>query len=303
MTTRQPVGPRQHQSAGSQLRGVLQSGRLVIAPGACDPFTALIIESMGFQAVYLGGNAMGTHLGVGQPLVTMTEAADCTFRVTRTLGCPLIVDADAGFGDPAHTFRTVREFERVGAAAIHIDDQPAPKRAHYHLGRGRVTPASEMVDKLRVALSARSDPGFMIIGKTDALRLHSVGETLRRCEHLVATGIDMLLVVDLSPEQAPLFTREFPHMPLVWIGGHRGPVPSVAEIEDGGFQLAVYPFTTLAAVVDGVRAVWTTLLEQGHPGHDEDTLADMRRYVLDLAGMRTYWDIEKETTESVHDRS
>ncbi|HUY51272.1 MAG TPA: isocitrate lyase/PEP mutase family protein [Streptosporangiaceae bacterium] len=292
-------GPR--ISPGAQLRQLLDSGRLVAAPGAFDPFTAMIIESLGFPAVYLGGNAMGIHLGTGQPFVTLTEAVDCTLRAERAVRCPLIVDADAGFGDPAHTHRTVREFERARAAAIHIDDQPAPKRAHYHLGKGRVTPVGEMVGKLRVAMAARTDPDFVIIGKTDALRVHSVPETLTRCAALVETGIDMLMVVDLSPADAPVFQREFPGTPLVWIGGHRGPVPSLSEIEAGGFRLAVYPFTTLAAVAQSVRAIWTTVLEQGQPGHSEELLSQMRQHVLELVGMQTYWEIERETTERVSD--
>ena len=221
----------------------------------------------------------------------------CPRRVERAIHCPLIADADAGFGDPAHTYRTVREFERARAAAIHIDDQPAPKRAHYHLGRGRVTPVGEMTAKLRAAIGARTDPGFVLIGKTDALRVHTLTETISRCAALVETGIDMLLVVDLPPADAPVFRREFPGIPLVWIGGHRGPVPSLAQIEDGGFALAVYPFTTLATVAESVRAVWTSVREHGVPGHTEDLLAPMRQHVLDLVGMQTYWRIEKETTE------
>jgi 2-methylisocitrate lyase-like PEP mutase family enzyme len=299
------TGPRgaDHGSAGARLRSLLQRDRLVVAPGACDAFTALILEDMGFPAIYLGGNAMGIHLGVGQPLVTMTEAVDCTLRASRAVTCPLVVDANAGFGDPAHTHRTVREFERAGAAAIHIDDQPAPKRAHYHLGRGRVTPVDEMVEKLQIAIHARTDPDFVLIGKTDALRLESLTDTLKRCEPLVATGIDMLLVVDLSPEDAPTVRSEFPDTPLVWIGGHRGPVPTTRQLEDGGFSLAVYPFTTLAAVVQGMQTAWLHLLEEGWPGQSEELLSQMRAHVLDLVGMPTYWRIEQETTERVDDQA
>ena len=302
MTAPAPTGDGPHRrSAGARLRRLLADGRLVVAPGAFDPFTAMIIEDVGYPAVYLGGNAMGVHLGIGQPFVTMTEAVDCTVRVARAVRSPLVVDADAGFGDPAHTYRTVKEFERAGAAAIHIDDQPAPKRAHYHRGKGRVTSTEEMVAKLGAALQARTDPDFLIVGKTDALRIHTLDETLERSRALVETGIDMLLVVDLSPRDAPRFRRELPTTPLVWIGGHRGPVPTISEIEAGGFQLAVYPFTTLAAVAQSLRDTWTTVREQGAPPHTEDLLSDMRRHVLELVGMPTYWTIEEETTERATD--
>lgn len=283
--------------AGAQLRSLLASRALVVAPGAFDPFTARIIESLGFPAVYLGGNAMGIHLGTGQPFITLTETVGCTLGARRLVECPLIVDANAGFGDPAHTFRTVRELERAGAAAIHIDDQPAPKRAHYHLGKGRIVPFEEMGDKVRAAVSARCDPGFVLIARTDALRTRSVGETISRCQLLVEAGADMLLVVDLSLQDAAVFRRELPSTPLVWIGGQRAPIPTIAEIEAAGFNLAVYPFTTVATITDAVTRTWKTVIEEGRPDHSAELLTDLRHRVMELIGMPAYWEIERQTTE------
>ncbi|WP_411152487.1 oxaloacetate decarboxylase [Streptomyces sp. A30] len=280
-----------------RFRQLLGSGRLIVAPGAFDPFTARITESLGFPAVYLGGNAMGIHLGTGQPFITLTETVDCAVRTRRLVESPLIVDAGAGFGDPAHTYRTVRELEAAGAAAIHIDDQPSPKRAHYHLGKGRVVPLPEIVDKLRVAVSARRNPDFVLIARTDAYRTQSRTETLARAQALAETGIDMLMVLNLPLEDAPLFRRELPSTPLVWIGGHRAPMPTVSEIEGAGFQLAVYPFTTVTAVADSVTRTWSTVLTKGRPDHTEDLLAHTRQQAMDLIGMDEYYKIEKQTTE------
>lgn len=284
-------------SPGAQIRGLLDSSSLVVAPGAFDPFTARIIESLGFPAVYLGGNAMGLHLGCGQPFLTLTETVDCTLRTARVVGSPLIVDADAGFGDAAHTYRTVKDLERAGAAAIHIDDQPAPKRAHYHLGKGRVGPVEEIEEKLRAAVSARQDPAFVLIGRTDARRTQSLADSIERCWAVVDAGADMLLVVDLPLEEAPEFREELPETPLIWIGGQRAPVPTISEIEAAGFAMAVYPFTTVAAITEAVTQTWQVVRDEGRPNHSPELLTDLRARVLELIGLPVYWEIERQTTE------
>ena len=102
------------QGAGARLRRLIQPGRTLAAPGAADPFTARIIERAGAQAIYLGGNALGLSLAQGQPFVTLTETAEAAARIARVTEAPLIVDAGAGFGDPAHVHRTVREIEAAG---------------------------------------------------------------------------------------------------------------------------------------------------------------------------------------------
>lgn len=281
-----------------RLRQALASGRLLVAPGAFDPFTARIIESLGFQAVYLGGNAMGLHLAVGQPLLTLTEAVESACRVLAAIEVPLIVDADAGFGDAAHTRRTVLEFERAGVAAIHIEDQPFPKRAHYHVGKGRLAPAGEVAAKLRVAVATRRNPDFLVIARTDSLRVTgSLAETAARCQAYLEAGADMLMVLDLEPEAASELRRRLPEARLAWIGGVAGPGPAVEELQAAGFQLAVYPFNTIAAIVEAVRRTWEPVRDAGRLTHSPEQLAAARRAVLELVPLDTYLDIEAATTE------
>jgi 2-methylisocitrate lyase-like PEP mutase family enzyme len=271
---------------------------MVVAPGAFDPFTARIIESLGFPAVYLGGNAVGLHLAAGQPLLTMTEAVDSARRVQAAIEVPLIADADAGFGDAAHVQRTVREFERAGVAAIQIEDQPFPKRAHYHVGKGRLAPVDDVVAKLQVAISARRDPDFLVIARTDALRVtRSLDETVSRCRAYARAGADLLMVLDLEPPAAGDLRRQLPEAGLVWIGGVGGLTPSLGELEAAGFALAVYPFTTIAAITEAVQTTWTALLEGGRPPQTPDQLARARRAVLELVPLDPYLEIEAATTE------
>ena len=275
------------------LRTLLDGNQLVVAPGALDALTARIIESIGFPAIYLGGNAIGLHLGVGQPLVTLTETVDCARQILGVVSVPLIVDAGAGFGEAPHTHRAVRELERAGIAAIHIDDQPYPKRAHYHLGRGGLAPVADVVGKLTVALAARRSREFMIFARTDALRVTgSLDQTIHRCRAYVATGIDALMVLDLAPEQVATVRREFPDIPLAWFVSPAIAAPPLADLEAAGFRLALFPFNTVAAVAEAVTKTWTVLLQEGRLRQSPELLAKLRNSLQELIGMRTYWDIE-----------
>jgi methylisocitrate lyase len=284
-------------SPAAKLRALMRGEGLIVAPGALEPFTARIIESLGFPAVYLGGNAMGLHLGVGQPMVTLTETVACARAVLGGVGVPLIVDAGAGFGEPAHVHRAVRELERAGIAAIHIDDQPYPKRAHYHVGKGSLAPVEDVVPKLAAARAARRDQDFLIFARTDALRVtKSIEQTAARCGAYAEAGIDALMVLDLAPAQVPAIRESVPNTPLAWFVSPSIPAPSLPELEAAGFKLALFPFNTVAAVAEAVTAVWTGLREEGRILQSPEMLARLRHSVQELIGMQTYWQIEKPGT-------
>lgn len=280
----------------AKLRALLKGGGFIAAPGVFDAFTARIIETIGFPALYLGGNAIGLHLCVGQPMVTLTETIDCARRVLGAISGPLIVDAGAGFGEPAHTHHAVRELERAGIAAIHIDDQPYPKRAHYHAGKGGLAPVGDVVDKLSVALAARRDGNFMIFARTDALRVtQSLEQTIERCRAYAAAGVDGLLVLDLPPDQAASVRAVLPDTPLAWFVSPSTKPPSVNELAAAGFMLALYPFNTAAAIAEAVTDVWTPLRQQGELRQSAAALGRLRDSLQHLIGMPVYWDIEQRT--------
>jgi 2-methylisocitrate lyase-like PEP mutase family enzyme len=285
-------------SAAARLRAALASGPVVVAPGALDPLTARAIERLGFPAVYLGGNAMGLNLGVGQPLLTLTEAVECARRVVAAVGVPVVADADAGFGDAAHTRRAVTEFERAGVAAIHMEDQPFPKRAHYHIGRGRLAPVEEMAEKLRVAVASRRDPDFLVIARTDALRVTgSLDEVAARGRTYQEAGADLLLVLDLEPTDAGALRDRLPEARLAWIGGVSGPGPDAGELEAAGFALALYPFNTVAAVIQAVEATWAPVRAGNRLPQTAEQLAAAQRVVAELVPLGAYLEIEARTTE------
>ena len=269
---------------------------MVVAPGACDAFTARLIDRSGFgEALYLGGNALGLSLAKGQPLVTLTETVAQAAQIGRTSTRPLIVDAGAGFGSPAHVHRTVIEIEQAGAAALHIDDQPYPKSPSYHRGDGGLVDSELMAARLRVAAMARRDPGLLLIARTDALRVTgALAAAIERGRAYVAAGAEALLILDIGPEQVAEARAALPGIPLVWMGGVVPPVPAVAALADAGFSLALYPFNTIAAIADAVSSLWSETKASGTIAQDPALLLRMRGELAEIAGMDTYWDIEDD---------
>ncbi len=289
-------------SPAAALRDQIARGGLVVAPGIYDPFSARLVESMGFGAVYLGGNALGLHLGVGQPFVTLTETADAVHRIRRVVKAPVIVDAGAGFGDAAHAALAMRTLAHAGAAAVHVDDQVYPKRAHYHRGKGRLAEAGVVADKLRAMREARDrdagSDGPLLIVRTDALRvLRSPEAALARCTAYVQAGADAVMVLDLGPQDAARFRAAFPELPLVWIGGIAEPVPSTQALQAAGFALALYPFTLFGAVAEAMFATLRPLQAEGRPLRPARPTAQTVADTLALVDMSSYWQIESATTE------
>jgi 2-methylisocitrate lyase-like PEP mutase family enzyme len=208
---------------------------------------------------------------------------------------PLIVDAGAGFGDPAHVNRTVREIESAGAAALHIDDQPYPKRPSYHRGSGGLAPLAMAVARLSVAVCARRDPDFMIIARTDSLRVTGLLDiAIERARAYAATGIDGLMVLDLKPEDISAVQRAVPGLPLIWIGGVVPPIPKITMLRAAGFAIALYPFNTIAAVADAVTRLWAHMSSTGEIPQSDALLLRMRGELQDIIGMQAYWDIEDQ---------
>ncbi|WP_313807469.1 isocitrate lyase/PEP mutase family protein [Sphingobium sp.] len=276
-----------------RLRALLASGRLATAPGVADVLSARIAARAGHDALYLGGNAMALGVGKGQPFLTLTETVELTARVARSVDQPLVVDAGAGFGNLAHLHGAVRELEGAGAAAIHIDDQPYPKRAAYHRGQGTLVSTEAMAARIRTACAARSD--MLIFARSDALRVSgSVDEAIARCRAYAETGADGLILLDLDPERVRLVRAAVPQLPLIWIGGVVPPIPSVTELEAAGFALALYPFNGVAAVTAVLADLWQGLKATGRIGQPDELLVRARKETLEIVDMPSFWAIEED---------
>jgi 2-methylisocitrate lyase-like PEP mutase family enzyme len=179
----------------SPLRHRLQQPKALLAPGVYDALSALIAEQAGFEALYLSGASIAyTRLGRSDiGLTTATEVAQTLSNITDRVTLPVIVDADTGFGNALNTQRTVRDFERAGAAMIQIEDQTFPKRCGHLDGKG-VVPVAEMQGKLKAALDARHNRNTLILARTDALAVEGIQSALERAEAYLACGVDALFI-------------------------------------------------------------------------------------------------------------
>lgn len=282
-------------SARKSLRALMAQGGCVAAPGAGDPLSARIIERAGFDAIYLGGNALGLAHAKGQPFVTLTDTVEATARIARTVSTALIVDAGAGFGGASHLAAALREIEAVGASAVHIDDQPYPKSPNYHRGRGELVPIEVAAARIRAGKSALRDAETLLIARTDALRVaKSLAEVIVRGRAMREAGADALIVLDAGPAHAADLRAALPGLPLIWIGGVNPPTPSLDELDEAGFSVALYPFNTVAAISAAVADLWTDFRSSGRIAQSDELLARMRRETLDIVDMAAAWKIEDE---------
>lgn len=250
----------------ARLRGLLGDAGVLVLPGAADALTARLIADAGYPAVYATGAGIANAL-LGLPdlgLTTMTEVAEQVRRIADAVSVPVIADVDTGYGNPLNVIRTVRTFERAGAAGVQLEDQVAPKRCGHFAGK-EVIPAAEMVAKVRAAVHARSDPDFVLIARTDAIATHGMAEAIARGRAYAAAGADLIFVeAPTTVEDWARLPREIP-APLVanMTEGAKSPPLSVAELGAMGYRVALYPNTLLRVAMQAVQNALTTLRDEG----------------------------------------
>ena len=253
-----------------KLRRMLGEPGIIMAPGAYDCLTAKIIQQAGFPAVYMTG--AGTSVArLGYPdlaLATMTEMVANASDIAAAVDVPVIADADTGYGGILNIQRTIRQYERSGVAAVHIEDQEFPKRCG-HLDNKRVIPTQDMVGKIRAAVDARTDDDFVIIVRTDALAVTDWDDTMRRCEAYTRAGADVLFVEALrSPEEAERVVRSV-DLPLLYnfVETGKSPLIPAPELERLGFKLVIFPVSALLTVSRAVSNLMQDLKMQGTTAH------------------------------------
>src|SRR3954451_21900166 len=258
------------------LRELLAGPEPVCAPGAYDALSARLVERAGFPAVYMTGFGASASL-LGRPdvgLLSFAEMAGHARRLVQAVGVPVIADADDGYGSPLNVVRTVREYEAAGVAALHIEDQVAPKRCG-HLAGKQVIPAAEMVEKVRAAVEAREE--LLIIARTDARAVEGLDAALERAGAYRDAGADVLFVEAPEDEaEVEAVARAFPDTPLLfnWADGGRTPPLGLDRIRELGFALVLFPLTTLFAAAQAVREALERVRANGTPVLDGALLFD-----------------------------
>jgi methylisocitrate lyase len=285
-------------SVRSNLRDRLQRGETIVAPGAYDPLSARVVQALGFAAVYTGGYMTGAHTSITEPLLTLTEQVEVAQKVARAVDLPVLTDAGAGYGDPLHVMRCVREFEAAGIAGIHIEDQVYPKRASYHKGLEHIVPMPEFVERMTYALKARRDPDFLIIGRTDAFSAveGSRAELIQRGLTLKELGVDAVMPRGVrAREDLAFFRKEVPGVSLMVIAGADD--ISVREYAELGYQIIIYATTPAIVAANALMETYQHLKDTGLLNINAQRVAELRRRVEELISLPEYYEVEAATTE------
>lgn len=259
-------------------------------PGAFNALSGRMIQEAGFRAAYLSGAAFAAG-ALALPdigLFTLTELAAQTAQLTRRVSIPIIVDADTGFGEAINVARTVAELEAAGAAAIQLEDQRLPKRCGHLSGKALVD-CDEMCAKLRAAAAARTDPGLVILARTDARGVTGFDEAVERAKRFLDAGADWIFPEALADrDEFERFVRAVP-APLVanMTEFGKSPLLTVEELGQMGFAAVLFPVTLLRVAMKAVGQALETIARDGT---QQSLLPAMqtRQELYDLLGYTTY---------------
>lgn len=269
-------------TAPARLRRLLSEKKIIVAPGVYDGITARLTEQAGYAAAYMTG--AGTSMARGYPdfgLLTMNEMTENAGAIARSISLPLIADADTGYGNELNVVRTVREYEMRGVAAIHIEDQVAPKRCG-HLDGKEIVPLDEFTAKIRAATTARRDPDFLIIARTDARAVTNFDDAIARANAALEAGAGLAFVEAMQTKEEMAAVPKLVKGPCLLnvVPGGKTPQVTLAEAEAMGFRLAILPGLLVTAVIKAADAALEALKagdpEKAVPG--ADLIADFQRF-------------------------
>ncbi|MBI2767022.1 MAG: isocitrate lyase/PEP mutase family protein [Chloroflexi bacterium] len=270
------------------------AAELVVAPLALDALSAALARRAGFDAVYLGGGGLGYARGVSEALLTATEVAEATRAITERVEIAVVVDAGVGFGDAVHMARSVRLFEQAGAAAIEIEDQVSPKRAHHHKGVEHLVPAEEMAGRIRAALDARHGADPLVIVRCNAFSHEGIDATLERVAIYEDAGAEMIMLMPRNADEAAATTRGT-SVPLAAMT--IGPARPAAEMCAAGYALSVDPMSATALGFRALKTGYEGIRSGAGFGMSREEVLAVIHEVGETIGMDALYAIEARTTE------
>ncbi|MGD0822642.1 MAG: isocitrate lyase/PEP mutase family protein [Desulfomonilia bacterium] len=273
---------------------MIERGEFVQAPGVYDALGARIVESYTFNAVYMTGyGTSASHFAypdVG--LLTMTEMVENATRIAAAVKIPLIADADTGYGNPINVVRTVKEYEKAGVAAIHIEDQVWPKKCGHMEGK-RVIDAAEMVGKIKAAVDARQDEKFLIIARTDVLAIEGFDQAVERGHRFAEAGADILFIeAPVDREQVARIPGMLKSRPLILNLAPKTPNFSAQEMKEMGYSVALYPGVCLVGALAGCIEELKRLKETGKQRDFKDMITTFIE-LNNFLGVSYYSNLEK----------
>jgi carboxyvinyl-carboxyphosphonate phosphorylmutase len=289
------------QPRGASLRELLQAPEPVLAPGAYDALSARLIEAAGFPAVYMTGFGTAASL-LGRPdvgLLGMSEMVANARRIVQAVGVPVIADADTGYGNPINVIRTVHEYEQAGVAAIHIEDQLAPKKCGHMEGK-QLVPAEDMVAKLHAAVASRGSD-LLLIARTDARAVEGLDLALTRAKRYRDAGADVIFFeAPQSEAEIETVARQLADVPLLfnWAEGGKTPPVSYSYLRHLGFRIIIFPIGALLAATQGIRELLTVLRSDGTPAAAMDSLPRFGEF-LDFIGLPEIQELEQRFSSTI----
>jgi len=277
----------------------LRAKQLTSAPGVFEMISARIADRMGFPALYMTGyGTVASHLGLPDAgLATYSDMVGRVAQICELTRTPLIADGDTGYGGLLNVERTVRGYERAGAAAIQIEDQEFPKKCGHTPDR-RVIRLEDMVAKVKVALEARRSDDFLIIARTDARAGYGLDEALRRGEAFAEAGADLIFIeAPESVDEMRAIGRAFDR-PLVanMVDGGKTPLLGAAELEELGYSLVIFPATGFLAMGAALKSAYGHILREGSSAGLETPLDDFEAFSK-LMGFEAIWEFERRWAE------
>jgi len=279
------------ESAGARFRAAVAAEKPLQVPGAICAYHALLAERSGFKALYLsgGGVAAGSLAMPDLGISNLDDVLTDVRRITDVSALPLLVDVDTGFGASAFNIaRTVRSLIKFGAGAMHIEDQVGAKRCGHRPGKELVSP-SEMVDRVKAAVDARTDRDFVIMARTDALAVEGLPAAIERARAYVEAGADMIFpeaITELAMYKRFAAAVGVPVLANITEFGQT-PLFTVAELASADVAIALYPLSAFRAMNKAALGVYQTLRRDGTQKAVVDTM-QTRAELYDYLGYHAY---------------
>lgn len=271
------------------LRRLLEGEGLVLAPGVYDGLSARLARAAGFAAAYATGGGVARSMGYPDlGLLSLTEVTDRLALIVEHAGVPVIADADTGYGNALNVRRTVREFERAGVAALHLEDQAFPKRCGHYDDKAVISTA-EMAQKLRAARDAAQDPDLVIIARTDAIAVEGLDAAIDRARAYSAAGADVLFVeAPVSEAQIETIARSLPGPTLInMFEGGKTPLVPLPRLEAFGYRIVIVPSDLQRAAIRAMQEVLAVLRRDGNTRAVADRMATFEEREA-VVGTREY---------------
>jgi len=283
-----------------KLSELIRGNDLVVAPVALNPIMARLAEQAGFKALYMSGGSLGWYKCVTEANITLPEMAQIALDMRAVCQLPIVLDAGGGWGDPVHIGRTIALAQAAGFAAIEIEDQLLPRRVAHHVGIEHLVGTEFMVEKIKAAIAARTDPDFIIVARTNARRLHGLDEALRRGEAFRKAGADMVFVFTRNAEEMRTVGERLPP-PLMTFAPPEGFAqfalnqPDLAAL---GYRLAASSGTAFAAMVKAVRQSYECLAQnKSDPFLGRGEVEREMKAAMAVTGLERLLEIEQRTMQ------